>query len=189
MTFAAQTRRFTVLLAAACLTFALATVLANTAAAAVPAAKLVIPPALHLTLASGRSYHLSGALGGGIKHELIIVLPGLYLSPDTTEKATGFSAFGLTHNTTVAYGASAAGYSGFNAGGCCGSAVNRVDDLTYVTDIVTAVEARLPIDKARVYIAGFSTGGMMAERAACSYPGIFAAAGPVAGDLLVPCPR
>jgi poly(3-hydroxybutyrate) depolymerase len=70
----------------------------------------------------------------------------------------------------------------WNAGTCCGGATS--DDVAYLRDVVKAVELRTPIDPRRVYVIGLSNGGMMALKAVCEAPDIFAAAGSVAGPYL-----
>jgi poly(3-hydroxybutyrate) depolymerase len=58
------------------------------------------------------------------------------------------------------------------------------NDVGYLVDVVHAVAASVPVDLTRVYIVGFSNGGMMALRAICSAPETFAAAGSVSGPFL-----
>lgn len=58
-----------------------------------------------------------------------------------------------------------------------------VDDLGFVTAILTDVEARFPIDGARVYAAGLSAGGMMTYHLACDMPERFRAVAVVASTL------
>jgi poly(3-hydroxybutyrate) depolymerase len=70
----------------------------------------------------------------------------------------------------------------WNAGICCGG--STADDVKYLRDVVTAVERRVPIDRRRVYVIGLSNGGMMALKAVCEAPDVFAAAGSVAGPYL-----
>jgi poly(3-hydroxybutyrate) depolymerase len=70
----------------------------------------------------------------------------------------------------------------WNAGDCC--AASTADDVKYLRDVVTAVEKRTPIDHRRVYVIGLSNGGMMALKAICDAPDVFAAAGSVAGPYL-----
>ena len=70
---------------------------------------------------------------------------------------------------------------------CCAAAT--VDDTTWLASLPKAISARVPIDLKRVYIAGFSNGGMMAWKAACQRPDVFAAAEVVSGSLLVPCAK
>lgn len=75
----------------------------------------------------------------------------------------------------------------WNAGTCCGIPKNRdIDDVGFVTAMVGAIEAQLPIDPARVYVTGMSNGAMMALRLACQTE-LFAAVAPVAGTLLTDC--
>jgi dienelactone hydrolase len=70
---------------------------------------------------------------------------------------------------------------------CCAAAT--VDDTSWLAGLPKAISARVPIDLKRVYIAGFSNGGMMAWKAACERPDVFAAAEVVSGSLLVPCTK
>ena len=70
----------------------------------------------------------------------------------------------------------------WNAGVCCGG--STADDLKYLRDVVAAVERRTSIDPRRIYVVGLSNGGMMALKAVCEAPDIFAAAGSVAGPYL-----
>ncbi len=75
-----------------------------------------------------------------------------------------------------------AGTRAWNAGICC--AVPLRNDVGYLVDVVHAVQASVPVDATRVYVVGFSNGGMMALRAICSAPQVFAAAGSVSGPFL-----
>lgn len=75
-----------------------------------------------------------------------------------------------------------AGTRAWNAGSCC--AVPTRNDVGYLVDVVHAVEGSVPVDPSRVYIVGFSNGGMMALDAICSAPSVFAAAGSVSGPFL-----
>ena len=75
-----------------------------------------------------------------------------------------------------------AGTRAWNAGRCC--AVADRNDVGYLVDVVRAAAASVPVDATRVYIVGFSNGGMMALTAVCSAPTVFAAAGSVSGPYL-----
>jgi poly(3-hydroxybutyrate) depolymerase len=70
----------------------------------------------------------------------------------------------------------------WDAGLCCGR--STADDVTYLKNVVTAVAAKTKIDLRRVYVIGLSNGGMMALKAICDAPTVFAAAGSVAGPYL-----
>ena len=74
------------------------------------------------------------------------------------------------------------GTRAWNAGSCC--AVPTRNDVGYLVDVVHAVAGSVPVDSSRVYIVGFSNGGMMALDAICSAPDVFAAAGSVSGPFL-----
>ncbi len=139
-------------------------------------------------VSDGRSYYLDGSLSKSTKHPLLIVLSGVNQTAASIAAQTGYGPFGKAHGVTVAFGISAD--NGWNAGGCCGiPQQKKVDDMAYLANVVQDVSKRVPIDERRVYLIGFSTGGMMAERAACERPDLFAAAGSMSGALLVPCPK
>jgi polyhydroxybutyrate depolymerase len=57
-------------------------------------------------------------------------------------------------------------------------------DQVFVRDLVSYLQTRLNIDTAKIYTTGFSNGGGMAERLACSLSDLVAAAAPVAGGYL-----
>lgn len=117
---------------------------------------------------------------------LILVLHGLYLDPATQEAASGLDAVADTQDVALAYPAGEGG--SWNAGACCGhSAAQQVDDVGFLVHVVDLIRQIRPIDLARVYLAGFSNGGMLALAAECDRPDVFAAAVSVAGTLETPC--
>jgi dienelactone hydrolase len=70
----------------------------------------------------------------------------------------------------------------WNAGFCCAGAAG--DDVTYLRHVVAAAVRSTRVDMRRIYVVGLSNGGMMAIRAICEAPELFAAAGSVAGPYL-----
>jgi polyhydroxybutyrate depolymerase len=62
----------------------------------------------------------------------------------------------------------------------------EADDLAFARDLLSEVETRLCIDPDRVYAAGYSSGGGMAQLLACEMPDRIAAIGVVAG-VYAPC--
>lgn len=75
----------------------------------------------------------------------------------------------------------------WNAGDCCKVPLNPVlDDVGFVMDVVADVEAQLEIDPQRIYLAGFSNGGMLAQRLACEHAERFAAVAAVSSGLAFP---
>ncbi len=61
-----------------------------------------------------------------------------------------------------------------------------VDDTQFVRDLLDDLEASLCIDAERVYAAGYSNGGGMAQRFACDLPDRVAAIAPIAATY-IPC--
>jgi polyhydroxybutyrate depolymerase len=75
----------------------------------------------------------------------------------------------------------------WNAGACCGeAAMNMVDDVGFVSAVIDAAEARLCVDRRRVFATGMSNGGFLSHRLACELSNRIAAAAPVAGVLGIP---
>jgi poly(3-hydroxybutyrate) depolymerase len=75
--------------------------------------------------------------------------------------------------------------SDWNAGNCCGGAYrNNVDDLAFLTAVISAMSAHVPVDPKRIYVAGFSAGGRMAYHAGCQLSGTFASIAVVSGSLV-----
>jgi poly(3-hydroxybutyrate) depolymerase len=122
---------------------------------------------------------------------LIVLLPGLGETEAQLDADAGGYRFGRADNVIVAYGhqtTDRGGYLSWNAGGCCEYAA--ADDLGYLRQVVVDIERRTAVDTHRVYVIGMSNGGMMALRAVCQAPSVFAAAGSVAGPQLLPtCAR
>jgi polyhydroxybutyrate depolymerase len=61
----------------------------------------------------------------------------------------------------------------------------QVDDLGFLTALVSELARSYPVDATRVYAAGISNGGLMSYRLACDAADIFAAVAPVAANLSV----
>ena len=152
----------------------------------------VLPPA-------GRSSTGSLAYGGlersyrlfvpdsaaGRPAPLLLLLHGYHDSAASFEKETGFDREAAARGLVVAY---PDGYAhSWNAGSiCCGEARARgLDDEGFLFALLDRLEAELPVDRSRVYVAGMSNGGMMSLRLACEAPARFAAAASVAGELEV----
>jgi polyhydroxybutyrate depolymerase len=62
-----------------------------------------------------------------------------------------------------------------------------VDDVAFLRLLIADLSWRHAVDPARVYVAGMSNGGFMAERLACDLPGAIAAIGPVAASRRAAC--
>jgi len=76
----------------------------------------------------------------------------------------------------------------WNAGGCCGYAMeNRVDDVAFLRAMIGEIERGYRVDPKRICATGLSNGAMMAYRLACEASDVVAAVGIVAGVVLAPC--
>lgn len=119
---------------------------------------------------------------------LVVVLHGRRQTPARAERSQGWDAIAARDHVLVAYGA---GYGGsWNAGRCCGVAAARhLDDVAYVLQVLRRAEARHRVDRRRVYLVGFSNGGMLAYRFACRHAADISALAVVAGALEVPACR
>jgi polyhydroxybutyrate depolymerase len=59
----------------------------------------------------------------------------------------------------------------------------RRDDLAYLLRVLADSRARAEIDPSRIFIVGFSQGGMISLSLACKFPGIFRAVAVVASQM------
>ncbi len=72
----------------------------------------------------------------------------------------------------------------WNASGCCGEAMTRgVDDVAFVQAVIDDVSRKIAIDPKRIYVTGFSNGGMLTHRVAIALGRRIAAAGVVSGAM------
>ncbi|MCF4121782.1 prolyl oligopeptidase family serine peptidase [Antribacter sp. KLBMP9083] len=127
--------------------------------------------------------HVPETLGGPAP--LVLALHPLSGSGAQLQALSGWDDLADAEGFVVVYPDGIGG--SWNAGGCCGAAVQQqVDDVAFLTAVLVQVEASLDIDPDRVYVTGFSNGAMMSYRLACE-TSRFAALAPVGGDLRVPC--
>lgn len=77
----------------------------------------------------------------------------------------------------------------WNTGHCCGhAALKYVDDIGYFRALAAHLIAHHGAARHRVYVAGFSKGGMMAQRLACDAADLFAGIADISGALnFEPC--
>jgi polyhydroxybutyrate depolymerase len=118
---------------------------------------------------------------------LVLFLHGGFGSGDQAERYYGWDARADTGHFVVAY-PDGVNHAWAVGGGCCGTPGSTgVDDVAFLTRVVSTLSAALPIDPDRVYATGISNGGLMAYRLACDTT-VFAAIGPDSATLLGDCP-
>lgn len=146
--------------------------------------------------------HVPTSVDGVKPVPLVIVLHGGGGNADAVARQTRFNIEAGRHGFVVAYpdGTGRArpvmqllgnkGVYTWNAGGCCGDAMDsRPDDVAFIRAMVEKISREIPIDRRRIYAAGISNGAMMAYRLACEASDIFAAVGAVAGPMVAPSCR
>ena len=134
-----------------------------------------------------RIFHLYRPQGLADAAPLVLMLHGGFGTGEQAERSYHWDAEADAGHFLVAYpdGINRA----WNAGTCCGEPQRiDTDDVGFITTMVGAIEREIPIDRARVYVAGMSNGAMMALRLGCQSD-LFAAIAPVAGTLLTDCSR
>ncbi|GAB2178242.1 CE1 family esterase [Dongia sp. agr-C8] len=122
---------------------------------------------------------------------LVIVLHGGGGSAKSAIAQTGFDAEAEERGFIAAYpeGTARSRFHTWNAGVCCGAAVERgVDDVGFIRAMVADIAAAHPLDPKRIYATGLSNGGMMAYRLGCEASDLLAAIAPVSAVVVVaPC--
>ena len=119
---------------------------------------------------------------------LIIVLHGAFSTPKQIEEQSGFSKLSDKEGFLVAYPSGSFGLFGFlkhwNAGFCCGKAAkDNIDDTGFLLKIIDDIKAEYAVDSSRVYMAGFSNGGMLTYLFAAEHTDKLAAAACLGASL------
>lgn len=74
----------------------------------------------------------------------------------------------------------------WNSGACCGSAQSSdVDDVGFISQLITNIEGKFNIDKKRVFVTGYSNGSMMAMKLACEISDRIAAVATIASTQII----
>jgi polyhydroxybutyrate depolymerase len=139
-----------------------------------------------------RSYRLHVPRGGGTSRPLLIVLHGTFGTGQKMERGLGFDPQADRHGFVVAYPdaftPSGAGQSlRWNDGrGTLPSSKQGIDDVRFLAALIDDVARRTGIDRTAVFLTGASNGGIMAYRAACEAPELFAGVAPVIGNIAAP---
>lgn len=119
---------------------------------------------------------------------LVLILHGAFSTPRQIEERSGFSELADREGFLVAYPSGAYGIFGFlkhwNAGHCCGKAASDgIDDVGFLFDVIQDISEQFKVDRKRMYMAGFSNGGMLTYRFAAEHTDVLAAAASLAGSI------
>lgn len=141
-------------------------------------------------MGASRSYllHVPTNFNPKEKVPLVVVIHGAFSTPKQMEEESGFSHIADRENILVAYPAGAYGLFGFfqhwNAGHCCGKAANdHIDDGGFLESVIEDIRHHFMVDDTRIYMVGFSNGGMLTYRFAAERTHLLAAAAPMAASL------
>jgi polyhydroxybutyrate depolymerase len=122
--------------------------------------------------------HVPPAGKAGHPLPLVLAFHGAGANGGAMESYSGLSGVSDRHGFVVAY-PSATGPRGYwNIAGPRGKAP---DDVQFAQDLISALEARLCLDPARIFATGVSNGGGMVARLGCELSGTLRAIAPVAG--------
>jgi polyhydroxybutyrate depolymerase len=134
-----------------------------------------------------RTYRLVRPVStGGTKLPILVILHGREMTPAGAEDQTKFAA--VVGPAILVY---PAGYEqSWNAGACCGEAhAAGIDDVGFITDLVHTVLADQHDASGSVFLVGYSNGGRLAYRLACTEPHLFAAVATVEAASVFPCSK
>lgn len=128
--------------------------------------------------------HLPPGYDAGRPLPLVVVVHGAFDTAEGMERFSGFSDLADQENFIALYpnGIGILGYlQHWNAGHCCGkAAADQWDDVGYLAMVIEDVCSRLAIDRRRIYMTGFSNGGMMTYRFGAERGDLLAAIAPLA---------
>ncbi len=131
--------------------------------------------------------HIPPGYDAGKPFPLVVVIHGAFDTGLGMEQFSGFSVLADRENFLVLYpdGMGLFGYlQHWNAGHCCGKAAkDRVDDVGFLTAAIQDACARLNVDRSRIYMLGFSNGGMMTYRFAAEKTDMLAGAAFLAASM------
>src|SRR5487761_1243238 len=102
---------------------------------------------------------------------IIVVLSGINATASQELARDGLVPLAASGSAELIYPAGVG--KSWNAGGCCGVAAReKVDDVAFLQALVAQVD---PGHRQPIYLVGYSNGGRLAYRVACTDPGLFGA--------------
>jgi polyhydroxybutyrate depolymerase len=118
---------------------------------------------------------------------LVVALHGAFSTAQEMEEETGFSDLAGREGFLVVYpnGITLFGwFQHWNAGHCCGRAMkDAVDDVGFISTVIEEVRRDFRVDSSRIYMVGYSNGGMLAYLFAAQKPETLAAVAVIAATI------
>ena len=103
---------------------------------------------------------------------LVVVLHGRDSTPAEELVRTGFADLAANDQAVLAYPAGVGESWNARTGCCAAAAKQKVNDVAFLSALITAIKKHAPVDPSHVYLVGYSNGGRLALTAACTIPGI-----------------
>ncbi|MGH0036428.1 MAG: extracellular catalytic domain type 1 short-chain-length polyhydroxyalkanoate depolymerase [Myxococcota bacterium] len=118
---------------------------------------------------------------------LVVSVHGAFSTTRLHQERTGFNELADEQGFAVAYPRGMGLFDWlrhWNSGHCCGPArLTLLDDVEFLDAVIDDAMARVAIDPSRIYMAGFSNGGMLTHRFAAERSRRLAAAAVTAGTI------
>ncbi len=131
--------------------------------------------------------HIPPAYDGSQALPMVVVVHGAFDNAKGMAKFTGFSELADREDFIVLYpnGIGILGYlQHWNAGHCCGKAqADQIDDVGVVATVIEDAASRLKVDRNRIFMLGFSNGGMFTYRFAAERGEILAGFAALAASI------
>jgi hypothetical protein len=126
---------------------------------------------LHAGLKRSALVHIPASADLAARTPLVLNFHGLTSNPEQQVFFSGMNAKADAEGFILVYPAGV--QSSWNAGACCGAAIDQnIDDVGFVRALVAQLSATLCIDERRIYATGMSNGGFMSHRLACEAHGL-----------------
>jgi polyhydroxybutyrate depolymerase len=127
-----------------------------------------------------RTFTVRIPAGAGSRMPLVVLLHGRGGSAQSVTQRTGFDATADSERFILVApngtGEPRGWYTGFAPGGA-------IDDVGFIAALVDTLIARYPVDRTRVYVVGYSNGGVLAHRLASDLSKRIAATAVFAGAI------
>ncbi len=128
--------------------------------------------------------HVPSSYDGLSAVPLVLVLHPFGGNGSWFEIMTGFSVKADSNNFIVVYPNGTGSPLSWNAGNCCGNAMeDNIDDVGFISALVDTISANYIIDSARIFATGFSNGSMMSYRLAAELSNKIAAIAAASGQM------
>ncbi len=118
---------------------------------------------------------------------VILALHGAFSTARSFERETGLSELADREGFLVIYPQGIGLFDllrHWNSGHCCGKARKmNLDDVDFVLGAVDDVALQLPVDRSRIYVMGYSNGGMLAYRIAAERSDVVAAVAAISATV------